>query len=441
MKHTAKVVVSFFLAALLVSLCAMPALAADTPPDYTITSPYDGVNWDTWKIYKTNLHTHSTFSDGNMSLRDVVEEYYRQGYEVLAISDHGVVGAPWDEKPLLAFPLDIQNWFKDRPVLTSERLAVINAGSDRTGELAGRGMISVPKAIEMNAAVLYKNHVNGFFGGWGWEWWGIENDYRTAIAMTEKTNGLSFINHPGDWLGNTEAAARNPANINFYADMLRDYSTCLGIEIYNRIDTVTRWDRVLWDELLRRLIPEGRQVFGFSNDDAHTLNDIGGTAEYLVMPSNTVENIRTAMETGTFFACSRRDRNTLGDDFAASKELPFPLVRKIVVNESTDTITLTVSDTDKVEWIADGKVIATGPSIALRDYAAKIGSYVRAQLVGPGGISTTQAFVVDDGEDHSVNDAPTGWAKFSYDLTRWVTASKFAFLVQLLIDEIGDLLA
>jgi hypothetical protein len=438
MKHTAKGIAALLLATLLFALCAVPlTTAAAAPPDYTVTSPYDGVDWATWKLYKGNLHTHSTFSDGNLSLSDVVEEYYRQGYEILGVSDHGVIGQAWDVAPQTAPPLDVQNWFKERPVLTKERFAEITAGTDR----GGSGMLCVPQAIELNAAVLYKNHMNGYFSGWGQGWWGFENDYRTPIAMTEKTGGLTVINHPGDWLGSAgdPAAAHDPANINFFGDILRDYKSCLGIEVYNRVDTVTRQDRALWDELLRRLIPEGRQVFGFANDDSHVLTDIGSTAEYFLLPANTLENLRTAMETGAFLASSRYDRIRLGDSFVGDKDTPYPLISNIVIDNTADTIALTVTDTTTVEWIADGEVIATGATLVLADHADAIGSYVRAQLIGPGGITTTQAFVVSDGEDHSVNDAPLGWTKFLYDLSRILRSSKIGFLVELLVKEIGKL--
>lgn len=31
--------------------------------DYTLVSPYANVDWDTWKQYKGNMHTHSSVSD------------------------------------------------------------------------------------------------------------------------------------------------------------------------------------------------------------------------------------------------------------------------------------------------------------------------------------------------------------------------------------------
>ncbi len=43
------------------------------------------------KWYKANLHTHTTASDGKCELEERVEQYRANGYDVLAITDHGVV--------------------------------------------------------------------------------------------------------------------------------------------------------------------------------------------------------------------------------------------------------------------------------------------------------------------------------------------------------------
>ena len=49
-----------------------------------------------------------------------------------------------------------------------------------------------------------------------------------------------------------------------------------------------------------------------------------------MMPENTVQNVRTAMENGTFFACSRNARLELGADFKAQGDCP--LVTRVTVD-------------------------------------------------------------------------------------------------------------
>lgn len=43
------------------------------------------------RYFKTNLHTHSTISDGKLSKEEVKEAYKAQGYQVLCLTDHNVI--------------------------------------------------------------------------------------------------------------------------------------------------------------------------------------------------------------------------------------------------------------------------------------------------------------------------------------------------------------
>jgi len=411
-----------FAVALVLLLALGLSLPAFAVGGYTIANPYKNVDWDAWDAYKANLHTHTTFSDGNMDLADVVEAYYDQGYDALAIADHGVVQAAWDKWPKTMPPLDIPHWFSNRQVLTSARLAEITAGADRDG----RGMIQVPLGIEMNAATVYKNHLVGLYGGWGWYWIGFGIDYRIPVSMTQKRGGVTFLAHPGDWAGDVN----DKDIVNYHADIFRDYPSLLGMEVYNRVDTVTRHDRKLWDNLLARLTPEGVQVFAFANDDSHVLTDIGCTAELLYMPSNSTANVRKCLESGAFLACSRRDRIVLGDQFVGDYNAPFPSLERITI--AGDVITLDTAGTTKVEWIADGKVILSGSdSIDLAAYADQITCYVRAQLIGPGGISATQAFGVDKGDGYKFpDDSRKGFDKFMWTAELVMRRSLFMFLYE-----------
>jgi len=402
------------------------ALAAQED-SYVIANPYEDVVWSgegAWGAYKGNLHTHTTFSDGTDDLKTMAEEYYAQGYDVLANTDHGVVSKPWDQTPQTVFPLNlVQSGSKE--ILTSERVKEINEG---IGRPSGRPMLQVPLGIELQAATVYKSHLVGLYGGWGQNYIGSSADYRRSVAGTEKSGGVTFIAHPGDWLKSEHnpAAARDPANVNFFADILRDYKPCLGIEIYNGSDGPTCQDRVLWDQLLMRLSPEKRPVWGFAVDDSHNTNDIGRTATIHFMPSNTADNVRKSIETGAFLACSRRDRIRL-PEFVGEKDTPYPGITNIVVE--ANTITLEADNYTEIEWIADGEIVGTGLSIGLTD--PKITCYVRAQLIGPGGITATQPFGVDKGDGYRhPDDAPKGIDKFMWTVKLYLTKNVFGWIAE-----------
>ena len=101
MKKIAFKIVSILLVATFLFSTGISALAVENEPsnDYTIVSPYKDVNWGVTQEYKGNLHTHSTFSDASENLVDTLLEHYEQGFDFVAMTDHGVTGVAWNKKP------------------------------------------------------------------------------------------------------------------------------------------------------------------------------------------------------------------------------------------------------------------------------------------------------------------------------------------------------
>ena len=372
---------------------------------YTIKNPYETVNWDTFKQYKAQLHAHTLYSDGGMDIKDVVEEYYKQDYDILAITDHGVVNKGWDEMPEMLPIIGYNKLLYDLSPVSKERYEEITTGADRDG----RPMLDVNQGIEMNGVVMRKNHVNGFFCGAYQGNWGEEEDYITPVKATHEAGGISFINHPGDFYAanRDEERAKDLNNLKIFIDPLLEYDSCVGMEIFNEKDTAARADRIVWDNVLMYIVPRGKVAWGFSNDDSHSIDKIGVTAEIMLMPELSQEALRTAMENGTFFACSRIARNEMGEDFEGTGE--YAKIEKITVDEEQDIITVTANNYEVIEWISDGEVIATGNTFNLRENSENLGSYVRFQIKNKGGIVMSQPFVCDDGNmEAKLIEEPTG---------------------------------
>ncbi len=383
--------------------------------DYKITNPYADINElikNSDNHYKTNLHTHSTYSDANNTMTEMIEGFYDNDFDILAFAEHGIFGKEWDKEPSKIPLFTFQYlWHGKRSHPTTEQYKAFLNGTYRTpanSRTKKRGLMCVPDAIELNMFTLVKNHVNGYFTNDAYEGkYGKENDFETPIKLVEESGGVSHINHPTDWLQayKDPTVAKVPENIAFFADLLRRYKSCLGIEVLNMYDRPNRSDRILWDELLKTLIPEGeRTVWGFGNSDAHRVCEIDTAFMDFILPGYSLGNLRKAMENGNFFAVARYAKNELGEDFKG--EGAVPVVTEITVDDDNDTITIKGKNCNAIEWIADGEIIesitadADGElvsTVKLCEKSDKISCYVRAQLKGRGGICMTQPFICDDG--------------------------------------------
>lgn len=352
--------------------------------DFTIDSPYASVNWETYGQYKADFHAHSNESDGSPQPADTIEEHYKKGFDILALTDHNVTNTTWNRKD--------DPTGKGRTYLTDERLEEITSGADRDG----RGMVAIMNSDEQSQS----DHLNTFFTPFNNE---PGATLESNIAKTQELGGICHINHPGRYTGGSntsgtagEDASNNPANVQKYVDLFMKYSSCVGMEIINKLDGDSYSDRILWDNILQETMPEGRFVWGFSNDDTHSNSATGHSYNMMLLPSNTPTNVRAAMENGTFYASAKvakREGYTI-TDIATINDYQPPVISNIAVDQDEDTITIEGDYYHTIEWIADGEVIATGNTIDLNDYEGKINSYVRAQLKGDEGISFTQPFGV-----------------------------------------------
>ncbi len=442
-------------AALLLSFASV-AFAAGSDVDYTIVNPYKDVDFATYKAYKADLHSHTTFSDGHDSLPQMVERHYELGFDIYARTDHSTVSYGYmshDYVPAMKVLGLIKNGVVGGEVLAKEGTAangaaykVTTVGNDEFySQAGGNQMLSVPFGNEQNGTSFNNAHVNTWFVDYGNGRLGGTSEYESVIRAVDEKGGLSVINHPGEYTNARDeiytADAYNKDNfsynykINKFENLLLKYDSCIGIDINSKGDSRTRFDRKLWDILLQDIIPQGRNVFAIATSDAHNLEivDSGYTMHY--MQSNTSENLKANLQSGAFFAASKYVGNfdelvTLcaelkmvggeealalaakldeiiaqsktemenGDDgqkYEAPEGSARPLFTNVTVNETEDTIALEADNALVIHWIADGKVIHVGDTIDLDDYSDKIGSYVRAEAYGTGGVVYSQAFVLE----------------------------------------------
>lgn len=423
MKNTKKAL-CLLLAVLMVMPLGILFASAESTSNYTIVSPYEDVIWegdDAWEAYKGTLHTHTTYSDADDTLPVMIKEYYNQGYDFVANADHGTTGVNWNEEPeivaLYYYQFIIGNTFEH---LTDEEFEGITSGTYELydGTVRGKGMTCVTGANELNYISLTKNHVNGYFltseanafnGGEN------EKGYEAAVAYIDEQGGLSHINHPGDWLEtNADPSAVNDAeNVAFFGNLMLEYDSCLGTEVFNERNGTTGYDRVLWDNLLMYTLPYGKTVIGFSNTDAHRTGTIDTSFSIFMMEENNVENIKATMQNGAFFMVTRilraNELNEIGPEESfnvSNTDIAYPMFTELSVSDHT--ITVDTQNASEVQFIANGEVIYSAEvdtanskvSLNLDTYEnAEDFLYVRVELLGEGGMCISQALVIDDGSE------------------------------------------
>ena len=471
MKTTKKVVSVLCAVALLIGTFSTVAFAA-TDVDYTIINPYENVDWS-WEQYKADLHTHTTASDGDDTLKDMIETNYDYGFDIYAVSDHGLTSYSWTEDQDVIYALDffvsLRKPGTEIVALDEEGLSfdgnkynvVTENGDDyyyQTFEdgSTGQKMLRVPYAIENNPTSLNNAHVNSWFVDYGHGVVGGTSDYETPIKAVDELGGLSVINHPGEYTNARDEKYTEDAYddsyeyyITKFENLLLEYPSCIGIDINSKVDGRTRHDRKLWDIMLMDLAPAGRNVSAIATSDAHRTSAAYTGYTRMLMPENTSANLQECMANGEFFAASRclgnhnelveysdylfkngsdeakaamvdvRERQA--EDYDAKYEADYvteaPYINKVSVDETDDSIKLDVSNEWCVRWIANGKTIAWGDELDLDDYSDNIGSYVRAEVFGEGGITYTQAFLLEyDGAPESENksNSPDLWIFASF---------------------------
>ena len=403
---------------------------------FGIHNPYRNVDWDSFQPHRTELHCHTSASDGEADFDEMVEAYYAAGYDCLAIADHGIVDRGWTEpnfRRIVRFLTLQKHPFRKPTGLTEERFREISEGVGRDG----RGMLRVPFGTEHSPGGNRYAHVCSWFCDVPSAAMG-KADCGKAVRRADDAGALSVINHPTTSMKNY----KRPYNKIYegkhaaYADRLQDlfeqYPSLLGIELQGVRD------RKLWDLLLGHFAPLGRNIFAVATSDAHSVQEAGGGRGWAeaMMPENTVEHLRKCLGDGAFFAASRcatfvltpelhaaypgllpalreafkekaalrqafkehADKlddihNCYGIDFFLPRpaDAPRPMVTKITAGDGV--ISIEPQNCEAILWVSDGKIVAVGDTVALAECEG-LGAYVRAELWGPGGNLYTQPFLL-----------------------------------------------
>lgn len=420
---------------LLASVLPLSVTAA-TEKEYVIDNPYADVDWDGWAPYKTQLHCHTTASDGFLTIHEVIQAHYDYDYDCVAVTDHGTINPGWNNQPQVMPLVRLVKYERTKMSkivpLTEQEYRAYQSGTAVSVKRTHRnGMLDIQKGIELNAATPKADcHLTGYYSDYGAGLIGVYGDYETPSAGVKEAGGISMLAHVGEFVY-PEKDSENYVGQkvdDYYATkfarlFLDNSGSSVGMGINSATDDHTRCDRILYDQVLQKTIPNGVVPWGFTFSDSHNDYSINDAYTIHLMPENSNAAMRASMEKGHFFAVSHYSYGyelngmpELPEDFEPDAERrDTPMITNISVNEENGTITVTGENFNCITWVSNGNVILREPvengTATLNLHADNLLDeptlYVRFYVTGDAGICYANPMVLHvKGEDFEKVDVP-----------------------------------
>lgn len=390
-------ILSIILAAVLLFGVAVPVFAADSTEskNYIITNPYEGIDWDAWDDYKTQLHCHTNASDGFLPIQQFCDMHYALNYEIVALTDHGTLNRGWNNVPDIVPLMRVikkERTNNNTPIIPVPEEAyqgyLNGTNPDRTytttdGDLLERttsnGMLDVPLGNEQNMATPFADcHLTSYWAEYGNGYAGVYGDYETPCREVAKLGGITFLSHVGEYVYPDKDSADHVGQkideyyVNKFARIFLDNpNNSLGMGINSATDAHTRCDRILYDQILQKTIPNGVVPWGNTFADSHNETSLNDAYTMSWMPELTLDAFRTCLEKGQFFSISHFSN---GVELNGMEEMPgfveqdvydtraywrddTPQVKRITVDQEADTITVEGINANIITWVSNGNVI------------------------------------------------------------------------------------
>lgn len=435
-----KKLTALLLAAIMVfPVAGVSASADESAPaekNYVIDDPYARVDWDEWGVYKTQLHCHTTASDGFLTIHEFVQEHYDLNFDIVALTDHGTLNRGWnvvpETVPLMRLIKKERTGMADIIPLTNEEYqSYLNGTAKSDRRTHTNGMLDVPLGIELNMATPVADcHLTGYFAEYGQGLAGVFGDYETPSKGVMEAGGISMLSHVGEYVytdKDSENYVGQPVDDYYatkFARLFLDFKgSSLGMGINSATDAHTRCDRILYDQILQKTIPNGVVPWCNTFADSHDWNAVNDAYTMSLMPNLTIEDFRTCLERGEFFSISHYSN---GVELNGMEEMPgfdeqavydsksflldnTPMVTRVTVDQENDKITIEGTNFDEITWVSNCNVIRRESNITsgkatldlhASDLLDEPYLYVRFYITGDNGICYSQPFVLNvEGEE------------------------------------------
>ena len=432
---------------------AFPAFAADNEKNYIIDNPYDDVDWDAWDDYKTQLHCHTNASDGFLPIEQFCDMHYALDYEIVALTDHGTLNRGWNVVPDIVPLMRVikkERTNNNTPIIpitdeayqgylngTNPDRTYTSTAGDTLTRTTTNGMLDVPLGNEQNMATPFADcHLTSYWAEYGNGYAGVFGDYETPCREVAKLGGITFLSHVGEYVYPDKDSADHVGQkideyyVNKFARIFLDNpENSLGMGINSATDAHTRCDRILYDQILQKTIPNGVVPWGNTFADSHNETSLNDAYTMSWMPELTLDAFRKCLEKGQFFSVSHYSN---GVELNGMEEMPgfveqdvydtkaywldnTPQVKRITVDEENDTITVEGINANIITWVSDCNVIMRTELVDGKatldlhgdDLLADPNLYVRFYLSGDNGICYANPMVLNiEGEEFETVDVP-----------------------------------
>lgn len=461
LKKTLCVILSVLM---LVPVFVLNSYAAEQK-EYVIDNPYSRIDWDQWKAYKTQLHCHTNASDGFMPVAEFVQKHYDHNYDIVALTDHGTLNWGWNVEPDIVPLMRIikaertNNNAPVIPLTDEEYKAYLDGSHESESRTHSNGMLDVPLGNELNMATPFADcHLTGYFAEYGQGLAGVYGDYETPSKGVMEEGGISMLSHVGEYVytdKDSEKWVGMPVDDYYatkFARLFMDYEgSSLGMGINSATDAHTRCDRILYDQVLQKTIPNGVVPWSFTFSDSHDSQSVNFAYTMHYMPELNMDNFRDSMENGEFFSISHYSN---GVELNGMKEMPnfvekevedsksylldnTPMVTRVTVDEENDTISIEGTNFNEITWVSNGNVILRESNISSGKATLDLHSedllnepylFVRFYITGENGICYSQPFVLNvEGEEFAPVDVPEVVIDLPFFLRKLVTVVDLFF--------------
>ncbi len=277
---------------------------------------------------KTNLHMHSTVSDGHLSPEELRQRYRARGYSACAFTDHEV---------LIPHPELTDGGFV---ALSGFEVAIKEDASRHTGD-------RMP-AFHLN--LIAKDPENTYTVAFSKEYCSVGNaesyvpfitysgeDYRRTytvacvndiIRKAHAAGFLVFLNHPR-WSLQSESEYAPIEGLD-------------GVEVYNTASAdMGDCDAAPYDLFLR----QGKAMLPIAADDTHTLGELFGGYTVLRVPSLGYAELIRALEEGNMYASIGVEISELfTEDGYITVKTKTPVTRAVLRTATRKTLAVFRSD-------------------------------------------------------------------------------------------------